>query len=251
MRSVIHRAALTAAAALLLTTATHAQVTTLYDGSLGTSPGAQGWTEFVPPPATQTVSGGKTTLNTTASNLLQAGYSRTPFTLDRSAGYSVRFDVRLLSESHANNNRAGFDVIVLSSDLQGIELGFWTNEVWAQSGPTFTHAEGAAFDTTAALGGLAGTTRYDLQVSGSSYTLFANGSSLLTGALRDYSSFGAPYNVPNFLFLGDDTTSANGAAEIAFVAVTVAAPEPGAGSFLLLGGFLAAGGSVLRRRAGR
>ena len=42
--------------------------------------------------------------------------------------------LKLLSETHSTNDRAGLSLIVLSSDLRGIELGFWTNEIWAQSG---------------------------------------------------------------------------------------------------------------------
>ena len=53
--------------------------------------------------------------------------------LDRTAGYTVRFTAQVQEELHNNNNRAGFSVIVLSSDLKGIELGFWEDQVWAQA----------------------------------------------------------------------------------------------------------------------
>jgi hypothetical protein len=139
--------------------------------------------------------------------------------LDRSAGYSVSFDLRLLSETHASNDRAGLSIIVLGHDLQGIELGFWTNEIWAQSGPTFTHAEGAAFNTTAKI------TTYDLNISGSTYTLLADSVPVLTNTLRDYSAFGFPYTTSNWIFLGDDTSSARGSFEVSRIAFV---PEPAA-----------------------
>lgn len=31
-----------------------------------------------------------------------------------------------------NTTRAGYSVILLGHDAKGIELGFWTNEIWAQ-----------------------------------------------------------------------------------------------------------------------
>jgi hypothetical protein len=246
---------------LLLSRPAAAQVV-LYDGSQNTLPGAQGWTSVVIPPATQTVSGGATTLDTftSGSNALQAGYLRTTsFALDRTAGFTVRFDAQLLNETHASNDRAGFSVIVLSNDMQGIELGFWNNEVWAQSGALFTHAEGAAFNTTAAGSGAAGTIRYDLTFQGNSYSLFANGGAtpILTGAVRDYTAFTGspdPYETPNFLFFGDNTTSARGSFRLAQVTVATspatAAPEPGTFTLVLVGGIAVAHRFVKRRRSG-
>ncbi|NJR49356.1 MAG: hypothetical protein HC780_07050 [Leptolyngbyaceae cyanobacterium CSU_1_3] len=96
----------------------------------------------VPPGATQTVSAGTTTLNTTANNALQAGYAITApaaFALNRTRGYTLGFNVQLLSEDHSSNDRAGFSVIALGSDKRGIELGLWTNStqktgsIWAQT----------------------------------------------------------------------------------------------------------------------
>lgn len=230
----------------------------LFDGSTNTRPDQQGWFYLTNPTvgssATATAGGGVTTLDTTAVIGDQAGYfSRItglgshPLmpTLDRASGYTVRLDARLVSEAHASDDRAGFSLIVLGEDLRGVELGFWTNEVWAQAdSPLFTHAEGAAFNTTVA-------TRYDLSVLGDSYTLFAGGSPLLTGALRDYSAFGPPYTTRSFLFVGDDTSSAGARVELARIGVTLAAiPEPG--SAVLLGiGVLGALGLAARRPFGR
>ncbi|WP_428938777.1 choice-of-anchor Y domain-containing protein [Fontivita pretiosa] len=224
---------------------------TLYDGAAGTSPQSQGWLSYYSLPGTgvQTVAGGKTTYDSTASASERGGFSshtilgtlvNTAFpTLDRSVGYTVSIDLKLLSETHASNDRAGFSIIAISSDLQGIELGFWTNEIWAQSGPSFTHAEGVAANTTAA------NTTYDLTIQGSNYSLLANGTPILSGLLRNYSSFGLPYNLPSYLFIGDDTGSAAGAFEFSRLAVA-AVPEPTTSLFVAAAVLL--GVTIVRRR---
>jgi hypothetical protein len=188
----------------------------IYQGALGTSPGAQGWSAGVFPPASESVAAGAVTLDTTFSNALQAGYVYM-LPVDSTAGFTLSFTTQLLAESHTGNpNRAGFSVILLDDAHQGIELGFWTDQVWAQA-VGFTKAETAAFDTTAM-------TDYLLRLDSGSYALWANGSALLSGAMRDYSAFGFPYTLPNFLFMGDDTTSALARVRIAEVGVVV--PEP-------------------------
>ncbi len=230
--------------------AANAATVTLYDGSLNTAPGSQGWSSNVPAGATQTVSGGTTTLDSTSSDALQAGYARlgVPFG-NRVAGYTLRFDVQVLAEDHttsgtADNNsdgigdRAGFSIIALGSDRTGIELSFWradvvtTDRIWAQNegaqkppptGTRFTHGEGTPFNPGTAL------TRYDLSFLNSTYSLYANAdysSSILTGAVRDYQNEGAPYNIPNFFFMGDNTTSANGSFRVSRVDVTDAPITP-------------------------
>lgn len=226
----------------MLSTGTRAD-SLLYNGSLNTTPDAQGWfygTDFLL--ATQSAAGGMTTFSSTADNAIRAGYSTlNPITnevlagmptLDRAGGYTVEFDVKVDSESHASADRAGFNLIALSSDRKGIELGFWTSQVWAQSdNPLFMHAEGASFDTAQ------GVIHYQLAVQGDSYRLFAGSSLLLAGSLRDYSSFGKPYTYQNFLFLGDDTTSASAQIELARVAVlSYAVPEPSSIVLISLGG---------------
>jgi hypothetical protein len=238
----------------------------LYDGSQNTTPNQQGWIYLTQPivgaSATQAASGGVTTLNTTAATSDQAGYfSRIPGlgahpsvpTLDRATGFTLGFDIRLPSESHAGSDRngdtiddrAGFSVIALGQDLRGIELGFWTDEVWAQADgtPLFTHAEGAAFDTAAMM------THYDLVIFGDQYSLYAGGTPLLSGALRNYAAFGAPYTIPSFFFLGDDTGSAQAQVEIARIELTLS-PVPEPSGFVLAGiGGLAV--AAMARRRGR
>jgi len=125
------------------------------------------------------------------------------------------------------------------SDLEGVEIAFWTNEIWTQlDSPLFTHGEGAAFDTTI------GPVQYDLAIQGDSYSLYSGGSNILQGALRNYSAHTNPvYSMTDFLFFGDDTSSAAGVSELAYIEVlNYAVPEPA--TLLLLG----VGVVMLRRR---
>ena len=98
-------------------------------------------------------------------------------------------------------------MIVLTDDKRGLELAFWTNTIFAQAdSPLFTHAEEAVFPTTNAVD-------YALTFHPTNYLLTANGTPILTGPVRDYSAFNGfpnPYSTPNFLFFGDDATSAGG-----------------------------------------
>ncbi len=192
----------------------------LYDGSLGTLPTAQGWSFAAVPAglARESHTGSAARLVTSASNLINAGYARTaPTPLDRATGFNLAVKFRLPGEAHARADRAGFSVIVLASDRRGIELGFWTNLVFAQSdNPLFVHAEEAAFDFTAA------PTECVLSIRGDTYHLYTGGVPLLTGPVRDYTAFtGFPdvYETPNFIFLGDDTTSAGAEVEISSIAL--------------------------------
>ncbi|MCP4362122.1 MAG: hypothetical protein GY796_29290, partial [Chloroflexi bacterium] len=173
--------------------------TVLYDGTAGGTPGTQNWLAYVVVgAATQAEVGGVTTLNTTlAGNGTYAGYPNNAApnfgsypAMNRQDGYELKFTVQLVTEIHANNDRAGFSVIMLGDDLEGIELGFWPNEIWAQhddsSGSMFTHAEGVTFDTTAAL------TNYRLAFLNDSYTLYADDIPILTGLLRNYTNHIGP-----------------------------------------------------------
>jgi hypothetical protein len=215
----------------------------LYNGMLGGTPDNQGFTYLVSGTATNTASGGVTTLDTTPSNnnSTQAGYFNTvppsPVppsfpVLNRVTGYTLRFTAQVITETHANNNRAGFSVIALSSDKQGIELGFWTNRIWAQKGGAepdlFTQGEGANFDTTAGL------LPYELRVLGDDYSLVVGSTEILSGTLQDYTAFVPttppfidPYEVENFIFFGDDTSSARAIVKISHISVITDAPLPG------------------------
>jgi hypothetical protein len=58
-----------------------------------------------------------------------------------------------------------------------------------------------------------------LRILGAGFSLFANDAPLFSGVLQDYSAAGSPYNIANFLFFGDDTTSAR--AEVTLGSITV------------------------------
>jgi hypothetical protein len=219
----------------------------LYDGIKNNRPDNQGWTYLsAGGGATHSASGGATTLDTSSSKGISAGYfaaqagflgSTAPVpALDRVIGYTVSFTVQVELEDHAGSDRnndeiedrAGFSLIVLSSDKRGIELGFWKDRIWAQEGGTgstlFTQAEGAAFDTQSAR------ILYALAVQGDTYTLSSNGAPILSGNLRDYtalSGFPDPYETPNLIFLGDDTSSASAKIQLAYVEVgPIGSAEP-------------------------
>jgi hypothetical protein len=236
---------------------------TVYDDTAANTPGLQPWL-FAADDGF--FSGGSVTetalaagVNLVSDNAVSAGYSNyNPFTssfknaafplLDRDQGFSVSFALDIASEAHSSNDRAGFSVILLGEDLLGIELGFWVDEVWAQNDtPLFSHGEGALFDTTA------GEVLYELAILGSSYALTADGNALLQGSLRDYSAFsgpfgGAPYDLPSYLFLGDDTGSA--AANIVLGEVIVSTNEPAAVSTPAVALLLLSGLLLLRRWRG-
>ena len=202
----------------------------LYDGALGNQPNDQGFTFVAPPSVSPTTSGGATVLNTSSDKNIFAGYFSKPtpqLVLDRVVGYTVSFTVQVELENHSGSDRnkdgtedrAGFSLIVLSSDKRGIELGFWQDRIWAQEGGTgetlFTQAEGAAFDTQS------GRIGYILTVRGDSYALTSNNTPICSGKLRDYSAFIGfldPYETPNLIFLGDDTSSASAKIQLAYVA---------------------------------
>ena len=208
----------------------------LYDGSLGTTPDQQGFSFLAfGTSSSQQYTNGATVLDTTADSSEQAGYfNRETQKLDRTLGYKVHFTIQLEEEDHANPDRAGFSVIVLSDDLLGLELAFWKDEIWVQEGGSgadlFTHGEGVNFDTTAGL------VAYELSVIDGAYMLSANGAPILTGLLRDYTAFDDfpdVYETPGLFFMGDDTSTAAaksiisyGALEIQSEAAPTATPQP-------------------------
>ncbi len=209
--------------------------TSLYSGDLGIAPSSQGWLAFANVVgATETVEATGTTLNTMANQAIYAGYSNfngpvlanpdfpNVNRLDNTLGYRISFNLQLLEESRTNNNRAGFSIIAVSQDkTKAIELGFQklsdtTGKIFAQGCcPLFEAVESVSFNTTVA-------TQYTLAVKDNAYTLLADGVQILTGSMRDYSAFVGtfdPYETPNFIFLGDDTTSARGSFILSQVAV--------------------------------
>jgi hypothetical protein len=233
--------------AALGTPAASAGEIVLYDNTAGNLPQDQQWLTYIGVASVSSPADG-VTVDTRAFDLLAAGYfnhslNATPDdwslkdpafpSLDPSLGFTLGFELQILDEDHVSSDRAGFSVILLGQDLLGIELGFWEGEIWAQSGPSFTHAEGAPYNTTLER------VLYELTIVGTSYFLRADGNQLLTGATRDYSPATPnpdPYGTPNMLFLGDDTGSAGAQFTLGGLTLTPnAAPAPPVWA-LLLGG---------------
>jgi hypothetical protein len=213
------------------------QAQTLYDAGSGTLPEAQGWSYFaLGSGITKSLSGNSVLLDTSTQSGNQAGWSRVAVPpLDRSQGFTLLFSAQLNTETHNNGNRAGFSLIVLGADTNGIELAFWTNTVFAQGGPPglFVHAEDVAFTTSGSF------VDYALTLGASNYVLRANGTPVLSGPVRDYTSFGGiinPYRTPNFIFFGDNTTSAAASVNVRRLVLVrpplLTTPAPGVVSWL-------------------
>lgn len=223
---------------------------TLFDASLGTGPASQGWTFIADPFAgnsvTQSATAQFTSLDTLSPITDRGGYfARNPLfpqiahpllpVLDRAVGFQIEFRLQLVTENHTMgpggddngdglDDRAGYAFIVVASDLKGLELSFWEDRIWVQdddlqgASHLFTQAEGIGFDTTAAL------TRYQLQVFQDRYRLVRDDGTaeLLAGRTRDYVNFMGtidPYQIANFLFLGDNTTRGESSSRLAEVRV--------------------------------
>ena len=220
--------------AALSATQISAEPVTLYDGNLRSLPDKQGWIYLLDPilrnNSRQVVVDRAVNLNTLRQSADHAGYfARVPlFTphpdlpeeFNRERGYQVGFTVQLPTEQHIRPDRAGFSVIVTSRDLMGIELGFWTNEIFAQS-VDFIHSEGndqLPFRLANQY------VDFVLEIKGENYTLSSAGTEILTGPLRDYSGFGTPYDISDFLFFGDDTTSASASVNIRSIWIDTVLP---------------------------
>lgn len=205
----------------LLMGANSANAVPLYNGvsEPNETPAQQGW-EYLEnavksptPTATPTSEG---TILNTGNSRNRAGYFKvSPVLLDRSTGYSISFSVKISSETHHNNNRAGFSLIVMSDGVAGetqpygLELGFWKNGVWAQN-VGFTQGEKVIFNVQKTMN------NYVLYVKDNQYQLFINGSTfpILQGELRQYTGFTPPpgypnpYTTANLIFFGDNTVAA-------------------------------------------
>lgn len=267
MNSLLCRAAIAITLTLGIILPAHCQTITLYDGASNVAPTDPSWAWTFAGIGTVTPPGGSgfTQLSTAAADALQAGFSKTtPTNLLASFGWRLRFDLQVNSEDHSNpagdknsdglSDRGGISLIALGADHLGVELTFWPNEVWTQEqSPLFVHDtvnDRAFLNTTAAGTGSAGLIRYDLVVSGSGYNLFVNGSnsSSLTGTLKNYTAGPAIYSLPNFLFIGDDTTSARGAFSLSRVELA-SVPEPSVWTMLISG--ISLGGVIAYRRRQR
>jgi hypothetical protein len=238
-----------------------AVTTVLYDGTSGVTPNLfnapNSYLNFISRGggSSQSAGGGVTTLNTNTSELTYAGYSNynnTPAafttivnsqfpTLDRTTGYTLSFTVKVNSQTNNGTNgdfRAGFSAIVLGNDNEGIEIGFRNpNTKDGSNNPDVFSQNNASFNSIGEQNTAIGTilsslNTYDLTVLENTYTLKNGGTTLLTGALRNYTAavgVSNSYTNPNFIFFGDGTTSAGASVDIARIAVTTNAtsvPEP-------------------------
>jgi hypothetical protein len=179
---------------------------------------------------------GVTSLSTSTD--AQAGYGKTITDgLNSNTGFSIDFSLRLVSESHVSGNRSGLSLIVLDSTKQGVELSFWTDEVWTKNADVaFSHnaTESVATNTTAM------ERTYRLTLLNGSYTLSIDGIQAFGGSLRNYGAVATGllatlvYNSPSFVFFGDNTSSA--AANFELSNITLApVPEPGTWLMMLAG----------------
>lgn len=229
-----------------------AQPVVLYDGASGVVPhdALWNWNFQTIGSASTGMGSGFVTLDTTPLYVTYSGWGRlAPIPLNPTTGFQIRFDARVVSENHsapdADKNmdgladRAGLSLIALGTDLKGVEVAFWENEVWIQQqDPIFIHhptLDRHFMDTTSQINS------FVITVDTNGYALAVNGTTVLNGLSKDYSAWDGPinpYSTPNFLFFGDNTTSAMGQFEIAYVSVE-AVPEPatlaalGAGLLLL------------------
>jgi hypothetical protein len=194
----------------------------LFDASFGTKPEAQGWTYAAAPVSpVEILTNDSVLLDTTASASIVAGWSETPAgDMNATKGFSVVLNVQINTEAHTSTNRAGFSVIVLDGNTNGVELGFWTNTIFAQSTTPayFTRGESTNFVTSAAF------VNYAVTIFGTNYVLSANGTNILSGPLRNYSAYNTfplpdPYVIPNLTFFGDDTTEADASFNVRDVAL--------------------------------
>jgi hypothetical protein len=234
---------LAAALALAATLAAPAAATTLYDASLGSKPADQGWTPLVlGTPGTESVAGGLYTLDTTGANVVYHGHYRiSPTALDTAAGFELNFSLAVLTETHTDATRSGFSVVMVGSDpTHEIELAFWSDHVWSYDyvGGAFVHGADATLDTSVLR-------HYTLAVAGQQYTLSADGTLLLSGALKDYTAAGLVYTTPNFVFFGDDSSRGTSVTQVGQITLV---PEP-AMAWLWLGGLAALRMRSLRRQS--
>lgn len=196
--------------------------------------------------ACNSMDGGSTILD--SSTAARAGYNKTVAGgLSSAGGFSLDFALRIASESHMNTDRSGTSIIVLDNAAQGVELSFWTNEVWAKNANSaFSHdtAESIVVNTTQF------ERTYSITFLGGNYSLSIDGTPAFGGSVRDYAasaSFPASvvYSTPNYIFFGDNTTSAGGRVALSYVALNPV-PEPGTWA-MMLGGLALVGWAGRRR----
>ena len=218
----------------------------LFDPAVG-MPAAQGWVPLIDAtPGAAGLLADRYTLDTRGAGVSLHGHARiAPVPLDPAGGYIVDFRARIVAETHASDNRAGFSMLFVGSNTaQSIEIGFWNGEVWAYdyvvgSSDRFVKGPSTAWNTGIAL------SDYRLRVQDGAFSLWSGGSLLIGGPLQDYTAQGAPYTVSNFVFFGDNTSRGSASVEVGTISL-LPIPEPGPAALLALG--LAAVGWRCRQR---
>ena len=111
--------------------------------------------------------------------------------------------------------RVGFSVILLESAIRGIELGFWTSpgRIWAQSGPPFNKPRALPSRPMPK----SSTTRWTCNVTRTPSVPTGHWADLVDARLP---SFGAPYNIKNFISFGDDTMSARASVDLVTIGIS-------------------------------
>lgn len=248
-------------------------VTNLYDAALAALPNAQGWLSFgntflgrqtLTPTGVLLSSlpqlasaAGFSNVNALLPMLVNSGFPQ----LDPARGFALGFRLRMLDEQHLADNRAGFSAILqgMGAAPLGIELGFWRDRIASLLGGD------APLQTVGAwVGGLdlSQDTAFSLRIVEQTFYLMADRRLLLSGPVQDYSKVSAnpllpfnPYSLPNFLFLGDNTSRAGAIVELGDVSIQLARGGSSNGDLLTGTGAADAingqgGSDELRGRAG-
>ncbi len=159
-----------------------------------------------------------------------------------SAGYRLSFGFGMSpdTENHSGNpDRAGFSVILIGDDKKGVEIGFQNNRIFAQNLVSNAFVAGEETRNAGHVAAAFSPNRWDLTVIGNAYALTLGNQTVLSGALHDYSSYSGgganAYHTPNFIFLGDNTTSAGATFLLDYAAISTPVPEPSMHLMLLAG----------------
>ncbi|MBK1632751.1 hypothetical protein CKO31_18770 [Thiohalocapsa halophila] len=202
-----------------------ASLVTLYDSAQGRLPQAQDWLDYAATDGIDALlTGGRTSVDTTGETAANAGFSTHSFTtngssaswtpknghlpaLDARETIGLSFELRLLEESRDVDidSRAGFTLVLLDQFLNGIEINFWSDVIWAQGSNHADPAEQADFQTDQAL------TRYEVGIFAGGYDVWANGTHLLGGPLRRFDAdalLPGLHGTPGMIYLGDASADA-------------------------------------------